>query len=507
MAVVERSNKSGTVYWVVNAWNGKQAWERVGTKRREAEVRDRQMKAEIKAGLYQPKSGSKAVTLGSFAETWGNGRTNANGREERRQLRLYLEPRSWLTEKRLSDVTHNDIDRLVVELKAERKYGSAERRLSDKTISNFIDTLMQLFKGAIRLGHCTTQPVMLERKTLRREPTREREIYSPAEVAVLVRHHAIPTPIRVLNALCVLAGLRKGEACGRRWSDIDGDAPILPGLMVRSQYEGRELKTRRPRVVPIHPELSAILDAWHRDGFELYTGRKPTRDDFIVPQAGRRSSLEHWGPATYYKAFVASAGAAGIRARTLHSTRHTFISLCRRGGARRDVLEKVTHNARGGVIDWYTHFDWAPLCEAVLCLRLDAHQAEHRPSVLSGETRRPGLARGVGNADNSARTQEAEQGLVPGYERTAPQLKGSVAGPSKFSSQGTGAPPSVVELTREERLSVLAQVDPDGARPGLAVCRALTAAYRVGAGEPGAEAELDAALSDPDALVAVGGGS
>jgi hypothetical protein len=44
--------------------------------------------------------------------------------------------------------------------------------------------------------------------------------------------------------------------------------------------------------------------------------------------------------------------------------------MCRRGGARKDVLEKVTHNAQGDVVDAYTHWDWTPLCEAVLCLQM-----------------------------------------------------------------------------------------------------------------------------------------
>ena len=37
---------------------------------------------------------------------------------------------------------------------------------------------------------------------------------------------------------------------------------------------------------------------------------------------------------------------------------------------------RVTHNACGDVVDGYTHFDWAPLCEAVLCLRLPVRPAE-----------------------------------------------------------------------------------------------------------------------------------
>jgi hypothetical protein len=44
--------------------------------------------------------------------------------------------------------------------------------------------------------------------------------------------------------------------------------------------------------------------------------------------------------------------------------------LARRGGARKDVLERITHNASGDIIDRYTTFDWLPLCEAVSCLKI-----------------------------------------------------------------------------------------------------------------------------------------
>jgi hypothetical protein len=67
--------------------------------------------------------------------------------------------------------------------------------------------------------------------------------------------------------------------------------------------------------------------------------------------------------------------------RTLHSSRHTFITMCRRGGARKDVLEKVTHNAKGDIVDAYTHWDWNPLCEAVLCLQLGSQTREERMRV------------------------------------------------------------------------------------------------------------------------------
>lgn len=500
MAVVTRNRKSGAVYYVANAWQGRQASERVGESRREAEIRDRAMKREIAEGTYQPPSTAKATTLGEYAEAWGSTRRNASAGDERRCLRLYLAPRRWLAGKRLDEVKPTDVDRWVSELKNEEKLDGS-RRLSDKTIANAVGVLRQLYGQAIREDRCVRQPVTLAPGILKRRPASEPETYTAAEALVLTRHHAIPWPIRVLNALCLFSGLREGEACGRRWRDLDGAPSPLPALTVRDQYDGRPLKTERPRVVPVHPELGSVLTDWAREGFELFTGRKPEPDDFIVPHAGPRA-LRYQGPHTrssFYKAFVRSAGAAGIRARSLHATRHTFVSLCRRGGARPDVLERVTHNASGKIIDRYTHFDWAPLCEAVLCLRLDVHPNVHPPGGTAGEL--DGAAGPLVRAlpDGSALDGGTIRGSIPG----ASTNKHRKNGPKKTARQAERQDPKDLTdpaIRRRRRLRDLKAVDPDAARPGLALCRGLTAAL------VDDQPEVDRALAEAArALGGVGG--
>lgn len=392
MAVVPRRRKSGVVYYVANTWHGKPAWERVGKSKREAEQRDNAMKREIAAGTYAPPTTSKALTVKQYAEQWLNRRTNVSAKEERRAIRLYVYAYSWLTEMRLDQVRHVDIDRWVDQLKAEKKKVKRDgvelevRRLSDKSIANAFGVLKQIFGSAYRADLVMKDPCTLEPGKLKRSPATEREIYTAAELLVLTRHHAIPWPVRMLNALLLFTGMREGEACGRRWRDLDTSCGPLPSLLIHSQYNGRALKTDRPRTAPVHPELGAALAAWAETGFELWTGRKPTADDFIVPNLNRLGQVVGFTRSAFYNLFIRNAEAAGVRPRTVHATRHTFITLCRRGGARPDVLERVTHNAKGAMIDRYTHMQWAPLCEAVLCLALDPHQDQHLPSGNGGNS-------------------------------------------------------------------------------------------------------------------------
>jgi len=55
-----------------------------------------------------------------------------------------------------------------------------------------------------------------------------------------------------------------------------------------------------------------------------------------------------------------------------------MISAARSSGARSDVLEQITHNARGAIIDVYTAWEWPALCEAVSCLRVDPERLPGR---------------------------------------------------------------------------------------------------------------------------------
>ncbi len=369
MAVVKRKDNEGIVYFVTNKWNGRQKSERIGRNIREAKRRDLAMKKEIKDGTYEPPQLRRSMTFGDWATTWHGKRSNKWADGERAYTKNHFEARAWLWSKPLNEFRPMDTDRLLAEMRAGKK-PDGTRKLSDKTISDILGQMKRMFNSAIRAMVCDRQPVTLEPGTIKRT-TKERETYEANEVAVLIRHHLIPWPTRALIALWALAGLRQGEGCGLKWSKLDLHSTPLACLLIDEQWAGESLKTERPRRVPVHPVLFDVLKAWAETGFELHVGRKPIPSDYIVPELDRRGRAKCFGPDSSYRRFREACDATGIRARTLHSFRHTFVTLARRGGARADVLERVTHNASGKMIDRYTHFDWDPLCEAVACLVLE----------------------------------------------------------------------------------------------------------------------------------------
>ena len=153
--------------------------------------------------------------------------------------------------------------------------------------------------------------------------------------------------------------MRIGENCGRRWYDWEPDAKPLGSLRVHRQYDDQLLKTAKSgdtkeRMVPVHPELERVLRCWQAEGFEAVYGRSPRSEDFIVPDP-RNLGARNQSQAT--KAHKRDAERIGVPNKGSHALRRFMISAARSGGARGDVLEQITHNARGAIIDVYTAWE------------------------------------------------------------------------------------------------------------------------------------------------------
>lgn len=499
MSVVKREYKTVTTYWAVNTWKGKQVAERIGANKAKADARDAQMKREIAAGTYNPPASRARHTVKGFGSAFFDSRMNANAEAERsRFVRLVL-TRDWLADLHLDDWKPSHTEQLLAELRALTK-PDGSRRMADKSIGNFLNELSLMFDAAVRHEKCQRNPIVLAPNELKRSPKEEKEVYEVGEIAVLLRHHSIPLPIRILNALCFYTGMREGEACGRRWRDLDDRCRPLGALAVHDQYNGLPLKTERPRMVPLHPELAAILIDWAQEGFELYTGRLPTPEDFIVPAVSRRSKAPNWTRSQFYKAFTKHAAAAGVRPRSVHSTRHSFITHARRAGADKRVLELVTHNAAGEMIDRYTHGVWKPLCDAVLCFSLEALPEIHSGPRNSGNSGGSGPSFLPRNSAKLSQSAESKRGSIP-RASTQKQHKNSLSGKPLQASLQANLGETIREANRGRklRLASLAEIDPAGAAPGLAVCRALDAVLDKDA------AKLERELSNGAAALERGG--
>jgi integrase len=355
MAVVERKHKRATSYWVVTSCKGVKHWELVGTNKREAETLNRTRRREVKEGTFKPGQMTADVGVMVFLLSWLNTRKNRNAQTERRLLEMHVLTVEWFTKLPMGDVRPKHLLKLIDELRAAGA-------LAEKSISLVMGLVRVAFRDAVIGDVLEASPYVVPRGSLKRSGVK-REPYTSDEAAKLLAVDREPL-WQAWTHVALYAGLRCGEVCGLRWSDWGLVPGQLSSLTVERQYAGQKLKTDRPRIVPVHPALRAALEEWF-DTWEKIQCREPKPGDLMFPGAGGGALTK----SSAYKAWLRTCKAAGVANRSVHSTRHTFITFARRGGAPMELVELVTHNPKGTIVDRYTTRDWSELCTVVLAVR------------------------------------------------------------------------------------------------------------------------------------------
>ncbi|MEM9067127.1 MAG: hypothetical protein AAGE52_01435 [Myxococcota bacterium] len=363
--------RDGVYYVYYRGPSGRQVEESAGADKRTAVAFRRKRVEEVQAGTWRPRSSSGVPTVREYWEQWAprRKRERRSGETDVGNIRRHVLPE--LGDMRLDEIRPKHVADLVAKLKATMKpkyvrnvHGSLSAMLADARFHEVI--IDNPAKG-------------LPRGILPRPARRGERPFHRGEAITLITDARIPEDRRVLAALCCLAGVRPGEACGRRWRDIlEGDP--LPRLHVTTQYQDAPLKGARDdytaeRLVPVHPTLAQILSDWWAEGWGATYGRAPKPADFICPD--HRDLRMARTKNQYSKALTRDQKRLGLDASVgLHSGRRFFITQCRQGGAQKDVVDRITHDPKGDILDLYTYWDWETLSRAVLCLRLDLREAE-----------------------------------------------------------------------------------------------------------------------------------
>lgn len=359
MAVVSRKRARKTVLYVVTYWNGRQHWERCQSgDRRDAERLDAKRKDEVRSKIYTPPKSGARSTVARYAAGWIKARKNRSADNDSYCMDIALSDKTF-AELQLDAVRPRHVHALIDALKAADRW-------SPKTITNALGVVKTMFRDAVIEEDIPSNPCVIPRGKLSRRPAKQRTAYTQSEVELLLGRSGVQR--RAFVALAICTGMRAGEICGRRWRDWDRSTAPLTALLCNSQYDGAPLKgddgeRARPRTIPVHPVLEAVLRWWWAEGWELVNRRRPMPDDWIVPSS--RGVEQCYTKSGATKLWALACKDAGVTSRSLHSTRHTFITFARRASGRTDLVESITHNAAGATIDQYNHFEWEPRCAVV----------------------------------------------------------------------------------------------------------------------------------------------
>lgn len=262
--------------------------------------------------------------------------------------------------------------RHLVELFAKLRQTHAPR-----TVHNIYSVVRAFFKTAgksdlISGSPCTLDVQDLGKKVDKVKGWRAKAVYARAEVEQLLADPRVPFDRQVFIALQVIGGMRHGEAAPLTWADYDTELEPLGMLLLTKSNEREGLKVGEIRVVPVHPTLAAMLAEWRLSGWPAMMGRTPKPADLMVPlpksQKGEAGRMRK--PVGSLKKLHRDLDTLGLRNRRGHDLRRTFISLARGDGARKDIIQRITHKPPAEVMEGYTTFEWEVLCQEMLKLRI-----------------------------------------------------------------------------------------------------------------------------------------
>lgn len=355
--------RTTTTWYVVielgrdEAGKRRQKWHGGFRTRKEAEAARAKIVADFNGGSYVPPTG---VTLSDWVrETWlpvTKARVKPSTWDSyRRNLEIHVLP--TLGRRPLQQITPAMLNRLYADL---MEHGNRRQAggLSAKTIRYIHTTLHKTLADAVDAELLARNPA--ERaKPPRASSARLGELrcWEARELACFLEAVS-GSRLGALWRLLAMTGMRRGEALGLRWSDIDFEHSRLSvrRALVSVGYSVVEStpKTHQARVIDLDVATVEVLSA-HRlrqDAERDEWGPGYQRSELVFTREDG-STLHPDGVTQLFEREVARAGLPRIR---LHDLRHTHASIALRAGVPVKVIsERLGHESPAFTMKQYAH--------------------------------------------------------------------------------------------------------------------------------------------------------
>lgn len=224
-----------------------------------------------------------------------------------------------------------------------------KRAFTTNTYNKHVRVLELVFRVLTRKAGLTVNPWSeIARKTENKASRRELTVKELNAIC-----NAASGELQALLVLGIYTGLRLGDCCTLRWSEVDMDRRMI--LRVPNKTARRKAT---PVHVPIHLTLAAFLartPVTKRHGFVLpgFAAQYKTNDSDVAK--GLRKHFIACGIQVHKDG---TGGETGSRASVevgFHSLRHSFVSLCRQANAPLSVVEAIVGHSNPSMTRHYTH--------------------------------------------------------------------------------------------------------------------------------------------------------
>jgi len=224
----------------------------------------------------------------------------------------------------------------------DRYYAKRLGEVSRTTVAKEHQSLHSALKYAVDSRKLASNPARFAHKPVH-APVRAPE---PQEVRTLLE--AAEGPLRAILGLVAATGLRRGEICGLRWSDVNDETVTVRRVIVLG-LEGPEVrehpKNRRARHVDIPPMVEGALRAHRQSVLErwLLLGIRRPDDPYLFSNS--HNHAEPLRPDVLTGMFIKHRNRLGLGHIRLHDLRHFHATeLIEAGFDYRNVAERLGHD-------------------------------------------------------------------------------------------------------------------------------------------------------------------
>jgi integrase len=260
----------------------------------------------------------------------------------------------YLGDMPLQALNRNDVARMATSLTRDVSKRT-ERPLSAESRRSILVVLHKALGDAVSAGLVRTNPVAGVKRPKVRRP--EMHTWSKVELATFLRATEADR-MGALWHLLAMTGLRRGEALGLRWSDIDleGCRLSIQRQRVLKGYEVQERQTKRNKGRPVSIDAGTVAvlqrqsqrqldEAAEWDEAWLGDGHVFTREDGAP-----------WHPDRVRVLFGQAVKGVDVPRIRMHDLRHTWATLALRAGVHPKVVqERLGHANIGITMDTYSH--------------------------------------------------------------------------------------------------------------------------------------------------------
>ena len=168
------------------------------------------------------------------------------------------------------------------------------------------------------------------------------------------------SPLGLAVELALTTGMRRGEVCALRWSDVGDDGTVTVSHALGNGEGGFYLKEPKTgssaRTIPLTAHTAAILKAKRADSRRVLAEMGVPAGDPLVLGTQEPESRPY-NPTQLGKDFAASCKMNGFKC-TFHDLRHTFATMMIAGGCNvRTVASYLGHASVSMTLDIYADVD------------------------------------------------------------------------------------------------------------------------------------------------------